>query len=538
MNDLYVRGGLCPFRNQYKNIRFKALKLFAFRRFLHSALARAMSTVEMTMGTGFKLFALSFALLKGFPLLKRTTYHLKLKRLSAFSFMLSTFLFCVCLVHAGQRGLTIPAATGVAFSADSIKPLQIGDTIPEALWNLPLQMVKAGQEGSTTVTLNDYKGKLIILDFWATWCGPCVAMIPKMDSLQQAFGSKIQFLSVTYQKKEDVLPFLERLSEKKGVQSDLPIIAGDNTFRATFPHRTLPHYVWIGTNGSVLATTGWNDMNAENLIAALEKKDLDVTEKIEKKISYDKAKLLAEQNLIDFRKSLIGYSSFNRYLDGITSMFRSQFDTVQGFRASYLNVSLLRLFLFAYHDLGPFDKRRVILNVKNSNKLTTQLTGSEAAKWMVDNTYCYEVFIPFYKGLTRETFYKQARADLKRFLPMYTCKVEKKKLRCYALVKMGNSQPYKTKVPQSKGMMRVDNDGFQCVNRNLSFFLFPLNKFYLQNSRFPIVDNTGYKGNVDLDLKADMRDMDAINSALKKYNLQFVVKDVKVDVLIVEDLNL
>src|SRR5690606_32513427 len=142
-----------------------------------------------------------------FSLLKRITYNVQPKKRSLrarkpyTSYLIpaataAMILFCVCLVHAGQRGLTNPAATGVALSTDSIKPLKIGDTIPGALWNLPLQMVKAGQEGSTTVMLKDYKGKLIIIDFWATWCTPCVAMIPKVDSLQQAFAPQVQFISV------------------------------------------------------------------------------------------------------------------------------------------------------------------------------------------------------------------------------------------------------------------------------------------------------------------------------------------------------
>ncbi|HAT92785.1 MAG TPA: TlpA family protein disulfide reductase, partial [Sphingobacterium sp.] len=49
-----------------------------------------------------------------------------------------------------------------------IKSLQIGDNIPEELWHLPLQIVNHPDRKGTT-TLNDYRGKLIILDFWATW---------------------------------------------------------------------------------------------------------------------------------------------------------------------------------------------------------------------------------------------------------------------------------------------------------------------------------------------------------------------------------
>jgi TonB-dependent starch-binding outer membrane protein SusC len=69
-------------------------------------------------------------------------------------------LFCVCLAHARQQGLGTPVATGVALSADSIKPLKIGDTIPEELWDTPSQMMEAGYKGGT-VAQTRLSGKVV-----------------------------------------------------------------------------------------------------------------------------------------------------------------------------------------------------------------------------------------------------------------------------------------------------------------------------------------------------------------------------------------
>src|SRR5699024_8469602 len=73
-----------------------------------------------------------------------------------------------------------PQGNGTLEANDTIKPLEIKDEIPDELWTTPLKVINH-PEGKEFITLSDYKEKLIILDFWASWCIPCIKSITKIE---------------------------------------------------------------------------------------------------------------------------------------------------------------------------------------------------------------------------------------------------------------------------------------------------------------------------------------------------------------------
>jgi thiol-disulfide isomerase/thioredoxin len=96
--------------------------------------------------------------------------------------------------------------------------------------------------------LSDFKGKVIYIDFWATWCGPCIAEAPFMEALAEKFKDKdIVFLPVSTDNTTSVwLNYLAK-HEKKLVQYH----TSDLSYAANWSIRYIPRFVIIDRNFNI-----------------------------------------------------------------------------------------------------------------------------------------------------------------------------------------------------------------------------------------------------------------------------------------------
>ena len=84
--------------------------------------------------------------------------------------------------------LTVGLGCSKSKEPEGNAPKDTTPTISEASRKAPDFEAKALD--GTTVKLSDLKGKVVLLDFWATWCPPCVASIPHLRELQQKYADK------------------------------------------------------------------------------------------------------------------------------------------------------------------------------------------------------------------------------------------------------------------------------------------------------------------------------------------------------------
>src|SRR5690242_4363776 len=158
----------------------------------------------------------------------------------------------------------------LANRGQKVKPLTVGDRVPDTeinnVYNYP----------SCKIQLSALRGKLVILDFWASWCSSCINGMPASDSLQKQFKGRLQILLVNPKLTGDSLLQLRRtlhhLQLKLGTAISLPVVLFDTNLYSYFPFHYLPHLVWIGRDGRVKAITGKEDLTYENILAILEGK--------------------------------------------------------------------------------------------------------------------------------------------------------------------------------------------------------------------------------------------------------------------------
>lgn len=117
-------------------------------------------------------------------------------------------LFSVCLI------------AGCVNTSKSNRPLVILQEAPE----FSLKNVLGGELKS-----QDLKGKVVVLDFWATWCVPCKQEVPNYNELRETYKDKgVEIVGVTYQSGnlDEVKPFLDEL----GIE--YPIVMGTDSVEA------------------------------------------------------------------------------------------------------------------------------------------------------------------------------------------------------------------------------------------------------------------------------------------------------------------
>ncbi|MCK0147896.1 TlpA family protein disulfide reductase [Arenibacter sp. F26102] len=116
-----------------------------------------------------------------------------------------------------------------------------------------------------TFNFDDQKGKIILVNFWATWCPPCVAEMPSLQELYNDYDDKVVFMFVTSDDRQKVISFLERKD------FNLPIYFPSFEPPKMLRSKLLPTTYIIDRDGKIIvAETGAADWNSDKTRALID----------------------------------------------------------------------------------------------------------------------------------------------------------------------------------------------------------------------------------------------------------------------------
>jgi thiol-disulfide isomerase/thioredoxin len=121
-----------------------------------------------------------------------------------------------------------------------------------------------GQE----VSLNNYRGKVVILDFWATWCGPCRMTMPLLEGLQKEYPDDLVLLAINLQEPRDIV---RDYVLRQNIHSKV-LLDEHGSVGATYGTEAIPMHILLDREGIIRhVQVGFSPSMANQLRALIEK---------------------------------------------------------------------------------------------------------------------------------------------------------------------------------------------------------------------------------------------------------------------------
>lgn len=128
-----------------------------------------------------------------------------------------------------------------------------GDSVIEFKPGMPIKEGVAAPDftgelmDGTSITLSELQGKPVIINFWATWCGPCVKEMPAFERLKDDFGDKIGIIAVNC---GDDAGTVKDFVEENGYT--FPVVLDEEySISMLYPTNSIPYTVVVDAEGKV-----------------------------------------------------------------------------------------------------------------------------------------------------------------------------------------------------------------------------------------------------------------------------------------------
>lgn len=412
---------------------------------------------------------------------------------------------------------------------------------------------------------NSTNGKLIIFDFWNTWCSDCIARFPELEEIQKKYQSKIQiFLVNSWETTKEI----QKKLKKKGRQNysirlpNLPSITDVSAMRLfnLFPSRGVPHHVWVDKNKIVRLIGPAENTHSQKIESLLSGNDIvylthnATTPNFNKNYPY--YKILGKELHSDKPNTFITKFN-NEYASRDDKFIEGVIDSIgHTIRDTYINLEVLEILrqLFANSLKKSIDNTiyqnsmsiaYCILNVKDTLRYTHQfipyikLTDEQYIKSRI----CYEQILPDNVSKEDRKDYMLDQLGSYLFAAYSTqVKVEKRTTPCYVLQRTSTIDKLASKSKDMiketvsiNGVEMINYKGFPSLNDVVRMTLGNMTIIESGSQELLLLDELNYKGKVDVSFPAKINSIEELRAALKPFDLDVLKTERELEFLVISE---
>lgn len=168
-------------------------------------------------------------------------------------------VIAVLLIPQTRKPIQIFLNKGLALFSPSIETKEKMTALKSYDWKLK-------DENGQVFNFESTKGKVVLINFWATWCPPCIAEMPNLQKLYNDYNDKVEFLFVTSDKYNEINKFLNKNKYTFKVYRPL-------NNEGLFDVPSIPRTFLIDKQGHIIidesGAANWNSEKVRNQIDAL-----------------------------------------------------------------------------------------------------------------------------------------------------------------------------------------------------------------------------------------------------------------------------
>lgn len=421
-------------------------------------------------------------------------------------------------------------ATQYVMGQQKWEPILIGDTVPD------FSISNIFNYKSASARLADFKGKVVILDFWSTGCAPCVKALPDMDAIQEKFGDQVQVFAFSYEGVDIVKKIIQKKSLKHAA-----IVALDTVTQKLFPRKSIPHGVIINQEGKVLAITNSLFITEDIVKDVLENKPISLPFKRDILAFINDSNLPAWATHPMFSGEATFHAAISKRIDGMSGSIYNRILANGNKMFSAFNINAVGLYTMAFEKPISYRYGRVVLeNIKDPTLFVQSRTSTNAEKtaWALKNTYSYYQEVPANtsKEATEAYMVQQLNSAFSNMLGI-TASIGNRKMPCYFLT---GKIPARIVVKNDiRYGLYSDGEKDQSLLQSASMADFC--GFLEDLTLVAVVDKTGSTEKIDISFPENVleayrknRDISLLNNYLKQFGLKLEPGEAVLEALVVK----